>query len=338
MTVDLAVGRPSLATLMTLPEDSLDSVVIPGEPDYGAVYQNAVEAYRVIRPGGTMFFAGYGRVPEATAAIEGFRFEYGALAVRDAANGLVGIRVPDNKDPAVSFGAALREKWKELPAARQERRFSADLGNSSDTELLELWRRSRDETSGPDVRGWYQQAYKDAFAGKTVLDFGSGFSVDGMFFAQHGANVTFADIVPENLALLRRISRILGLDTTTYYIDDFFRYHFAAPFDVVMCIGSIINAPLAFTRRQMRALTPFVKPAGTVVVLGYPKERYESLKVRNGREFGILTDGERTPWCEYLDSGRVQDLFGPGFAIVLERNFGSSGIEFNWFELKRTGA
>jgi len=331
--LDLGPGGPSPPALRRLPENAFDSVLIHSEVSYDAVYENAVQAYRLTRPGGTILFAGYGSMPEATAAVEGFRFEYGALPVQEEGDGLVGIRVPEIKDPTVTFGAALRERWKELPAARQERMFVADLARRTDAELMELWRRSRDETSGYDVRGWYQQAYKQKFAGKTVLDFGSGFSVDGMFFAQHGAKVTFADIVPENLALLQRISSMLGLDTTTYYIEDFFRYDFKSKFDVVMCMGSIINAPLPFTRRQIDALRPFIVEGGTVVIFGYPKERFETSRVRNGREFGVYTDGERTPWCEWLDRARVQALFGAGFDVVYERNFGTSGIEFNWFEL-----
>jgi hypothetical protein len=233
------------------------------------------------------------------------------------------------------FGQKLREKWREIPATRQERQFSSDLLILPDDQLLAYWEECRRQTSTPDVRGWFQERYAARFSGARLADIGPGVGVDGIWFAQHGAHVTFADIVEGNLQLLRRLCELKDIDAEYYYIDDFFQYRFSAPFDCFLCVGSLINAPFDFTQRQVAALTPFLRVGGTVLMLGYPHERFEQLGASDGAEFGRMTDGERTPWAEWYDAAKVERLFGPNFRLEFTRNLGHQNIEFNWFELTR---
>ena len=234
-----------------------------------------------------------------------------------------------------AFDVRLREKWREIPATRQDRMFSSDLLSVSDEALLEYWERCRAETCTPDVRGWYQDLYKEKLATMSVADIGPGIGIDGIWFAQHGARVTFVDIVEDNLTLLRRVCRLKGVTADFYYVDNFFEYHFPAAFDCFLCIGSLINAPLDFTRRQVRALAPFLRDGGLVLMLGYPKERFEASGARDGAAFAATTDGPRTPWIEWYDDDKVRDLFGSAFRLGWSRNFGAGGTEFNWFELTK---
>ena len=85
----------------------------------------------------------------------------------------------------------------------------------------------------------------------------------------------------------------------------------------------------------MAALAAWLKPGGRFLFLGYPKERYDLYGCKNGAEFGRLTDGERTPWCEWYDEKKIRALFGPEFRLIWSRNFGQSNIEFNWFDLTK---
>src|SRR5204863_5182029 len=78
----------------------------------------------------------------------------------------------------VAFDRKLREKWREIPATRQDRMFSSDLLNVSDKALLEYWDHCRAETCTPQVRGWYQELYKEKLNGKTVADIGPGIGLD----------------------------------------------------------------------------------------------------------------------------------------------------------------
>lgn len=229
----------------------------------------------------------------------------------------------------------LRDKWRELPATRQERRISADLLALSDCDLLEYWEECRRQTSTPEVRGWYQALYKDRFRGARIADVGPGLGLDGIWFAQHGGRITFVDIVADNLALLRRLCELKSVEAQYYYIDDFFEYTFPESFDCFLCVGSLINAPFDFTKLQVRALMEHLAVGGTVLMLGYPRERFAASGASNGSEFGKMTDGARTPWAEWYDDGKVRALFGPRFRLEWSRNFGADEMEFNWFELTK---
>jgi len=107
----------------------------------------------------------------------------------------------------------LRKKWSEVPAG-QTRISTEYLLDFSEQKLLEKWQAIRSQaTTRPafHVRGWYHLLYKDILRSKKVMDVGSGLGIDGITFAQHGARMTFVDIVESNLTLLERICRILNL-------------------------------------------------------------------------------------------------------------------------------
>jgi predicted nicotinamide N-methyase len=237
-----------------------------------------------------------------------------------------------SRSPEV-FAQLLREKWRELPAGRKLRMFSSELLALEDRELLDHWNLHFEENNRPELRGWYQQRYKDQLRDKRVLDFGAGFSVDGMFFAEHGAHVTFADIVEDNVAVLRRLATLKGIRAEFYFIDDLFRFAFSAPFDVILLIGSIHNMPFDLARKEVATLIEFLKPGGMVLMFAYPRERYIQSGAKDFEEFGRLTDGKRTPWCEWYDDEKVRALFGPALSLQWSRNFGVDDTEFNWFEL-----
>jgi len=238
-------------------------------------------------------------------------------------------------DQIAAFARRLRDKWREIPATRQERMFSTDLQGVSDQALLEYWDQCKAETCTPEVRGWYQELYQEKYRGKAIADIGPGIGLDGIWFAEQGAHVTFVEIVQENIDLLRRLCRLKGIDADFYYVDDFFHYRFDRQFDCLLCVGSLINAPFDFTRRQVNALAPSLRAGGQVLMLGYPRERFEASGTADGAAFAATTDGPRTPWIEWYDDEKVRALFGPAFRLQWSRNFGHEGIEFNWFELKK---
>src|SRR4051812_13584872 len=100
-------------------------------------------------------------------------------------------------------------------------------------------------------------------------------------------------------------------------------------------MGSMHNAPFEFARREVNALLPFLNVGGRILMLAYPRERYEQLGAKSFAEFGQMTDGERTPWCEWYDPAKALELVGPGFRLEYTTIFGASPNEFNWFELVR---
>ena len=236
-----------------------------------------------------------------------------------------------------AFEDRTRDKWREIPATRMGRMFSADLLEWDDERLLAYWEQCRAEVSLPEVRGWFQELYADEFRGRDVAEVGPGVGIDGIYFARHGARITFVDIVEDNLAMLRRICGLLGVEADTYYIDDFFTYRFDKQFDAFVFIGSMHHAPFEFSQRQLAAMIPFLKPGGKVVMLSYPKERFDASGARDFAEFAKTTDGERTPWAEWYDDEKVCWLFGPEFELNWSRRFGKDNIEFIWFDLTKKG-
>lgn len=233
------------------------------------------------------------------------------------------------------FALKLREKWREIPATRQERLMSAQMLELSDAELLDYWEECRRQTTTPEVRGWYHEVYADSFRNMKLADVGPGVGVDGIYFAERGARVTFVDIVRDNLKLIERVCKLKGIEAEYYFIEDFFSYDFANDFDVYIFIGSMHNAPFEFSRKQVAALMSHLRPSGRVVMLAYPKERYDACCARDFAEFGRMCDGERTPWAEWYDDEKIKKLFGPGFTLNSSRNFGTYNIEFNLFDLTK---
>jgi SAM-dependent methyltransferase len=241
-------------------------------------------------------------------------------------------------ETTTDFERRTREKWREIPSTRTGRAFSTELLEWPGDELLAYWEEAREQVSSPGVRGWYHEHYVERFRGCRVADVGPGIGIDGIYFAERGARVTFVDIVEDNLALLRRLCAVKGVEADFYFIDDFFSYRFAEPFDAFMFIGSMHHAPFEFARRQVAAMMPFLKPGGRVVMLAYPKERYLATGARDFQEFAKRTDGERTPWAEWYDEGKVMRLFGPAFRLNWACRFGQHDTEFIWFDLTKVNA
>ncbi|MDL1969964.1 MAG: class I SAM-dependent methyltransferase [Candidatus Desulfofervidaceae bacterium] len=319
--------------LPTLPENSFDVILIDADHSYEAVYQDVLNAYRLIKPGGVILFHDYHYIDDVTHAVDRFCIEYGGLEKIEQQTSLVAIKVPNIKDPLKGFASLLRKKWKEIPIGRTKRECSLSLLELTDAELLQAWEKHKEETSC--VRKWYQKKYKEILKNKKILDFGAGFSVDGLYFALHGAQVTFADIVEDNLKVLKRLCKIMNVNADFYYIDDFFSFKFKTQFDAILFLGSIHHAPFVFTKKEVKALIKYLKPRGLVLMLAYPKKRFENLKARDFVELGKMIDGPNTPWAEWYDEKKVKKLFGKSFKLNFYCEFGQDNSEFNWFELEK---
>jgi SAM-dependent methyltransferase len=234
----------------------------------------------------------------------------------------------------------LRKKWGEVPFGQSQRRMSKDLLHLSDGELVEQWESAyRDTSTGSAffVRGWYQTLYRDALRGRKILDVGCGLAPDSIHFAQHGACVTFLDLIESNVRFAERVCGIKRIPNASFrYMEDLDSLDsLPTDFDVIYCCGSLINAPLELTRMEAQALLRHLPVNGRWIELGYPKVRWE----REGRlpetEWGDRTDGG-APWMEWHDLQKLEYLLAPAeFEVVLTLEFHNS--DFNWFDLIRRG-
>lgn len=234
--------------------------------------------------------------------------------------------------------ATLRRKWSTVPAAGEGRIDSQHLLKLSDPELRTFWQQERQRaTTGANfpVRGWYHELYKDVFRGKKVLDVGAGLGLDGLTFAQHGADMILLDIVPSNVELHRRLAGLLGVKVQHMLLEDLTSLDAVADdLDVVWAQGSLINAPFEFIRQEAQILLEHLPVGGRWVELAYPKERWE----REGRmpfeKWGQKTDGPGTPWVEWYDLDKLRQRLAPArFDVVLAFNYHND--DFNWFDLLR---
>ena len=255
-------------------------------------------------------------------------------------------RSPDAASDAMKdqvFGAdpfaVLRRRWGVVPAG-DDRLSTRALMALPDDELFATWQRLRDTaTTGPAfaVRGWYHRLYSDVLRGKKVLDVGCGLGIDGLTFVEHGAHVTFLDIVEDNLDLVRRVAQLLGLEAVDFrYMNSLESLPSLPPdFDAMWCQGSLINAPFEVIRAEIQALLEHLPIGGRWIELAYPERRWN----REGRlpfaEWGSNTDGPGTPWMEWYDLEKLQRALAPTeFDTVLCFEFHNG--DFNWFDLVRT--
>jgi SAM-dependent methyltransferase len=231
--------------------------------------------------------------------------------------------------------AAHREKWREVPGGSDTdgRIFSSDLLGLPDADLLAFWERMAERRLTEEL-GWIDVLYRDFFAGKRVLDVGSGLGLNGMRFASLGADWVFADIAPGNLKLLRRIAALKGLRPSFHLIGDDLSFDGLGAFDAVFACGSLHHVPFDLARRECAQIARHLKAKARWIELVYPKERWMREGCPAFGDWGRMTDGDRTPWAEWYDADKLRARLDPlTFRTILDFTFREQ--HFRWLDLER---
>ena len=119
--------------------------------------------------------------------------------------------------------AVQRRKWGNVPSGRSRQR-SADLLAVDAPTLVEHWNDSRQHDThgiGFGVRGWFHEAYRTFMPGKKLLDVGCGLALSTLCFAEMGARVTFSDIIPDNIEVVRRLCAAKEISAEFLLIEKF---------------------------------------------------------------------------------------------------------------------
>ena len=230
-----------------------------------------------------------------------------------------------------------RDKWREAPRGSDTdgRVWSSDLLKLPDTELLAAWNEMAARRYGGEI-GWVGPLYLDTFRGRKVIELGSGLGYDGLRFAERGAHWTFADIVPDNLALIRRIAGLKDLqERVRFHLigDDLSFDGLPRDYDAVWVFGSIHHVPFEIARREALDALGHLAPRGRWMELVYPRERWLREGAPPFDRWGKMTDGERTPWAEWHDAEKVKRrLFPAPFRTLLD--FGFCADNYRWIDLQ----
>lgn len=233
--------------------------------------------------------------------------------------------------------ALLRRKWGEIPSGNDLRQTSASLLKQDDATILEQFERARRhdvDGAGWGIRGWYHDLYRGFMPGRNLLDVGCGMGISSVTFAEMGARVTFTDIIAENVELVRRICRLKNIKAEFLWLERFDDIdRLPGDFDVVTALGSLINAPLAVTRDEIRRIKTRLRPGARWLHFAYPKSRWAREGSLPYSEWGHFTDGPGTPWMEYHDRAKMEWLFAPSeIRILFECEWHNS--DFNWFDIE----
>lgn len=238
----------------------------------------------------------------------------------------------------------LRNKWGEVPISsfEQSRVHTTELLQLSDEQLREKWIKAReDATTGQDFshRGWYHLLYAESMRGKKLLDFGSGFAIDGITFAQYGAQVTFVDLVESNLQVVQRLCNIFELQNVNFTLIENIESvcRLDSDYDIILAQGSLHHAPFEIIKPEAQELTRHLKIGGRWLQLAYPKTRW----FRDGQppfdRWGEYTDGPGTPWAEWYDLPKLLRLLEPiHFEVIFCLEFHQN--QFIWFDLLKKGS
>jgi SAM-dependent methyltransferase len=99
--------------------------------------------------------------------------------------------------------------------------------------------------------------------GRTLLEIGSGPGRDGLFFQEHGLQVTCTDLSPEMV----RLCRAKGLDAR---VMDAAALDFpAASFDAYYALNSLLHIPNAELPEVLRGMAKLLKPSGIAFIGTY---------------------------------------------------------------------
>lgn len=239
-----------------------------------------------------------------------------------------------------------RSYWRHAPSGAGKH-DTAVLSTAPDDVLLATW----DEAFRSRFRGYpeemtFARVFAPSVAGRRLLSVGSGLGFHEIYYQSKGASVTCADIVPSNLEVIRRVSRLKGTGEVRTILLDGDADFPAAAFDVVFIYGSLMAMPEADQRALLARAANALAAGGRIVLMLYTWEfvrrtcGWESKEQFDPTVFARASDptvgDEACPWSDWHDDEKLLALAGPGLAVT-RRQLWNDDL-YVWYELQRATA
>jgi hypothetical protein len=231
--------------------------------------------------------------------------------------------------------------WKKLPAGGSTQHLDT-LRGIDDEDFIEMyeyftqfWKMER---------GWEYERYIPMFQGLDVVEIGSGLGYDGINYSQYSKTYTFCDINPDQLQTVQRIAglfnegRLMDKFTNNNHdyqlIEDPFTHDYKRNFNALYSHGVLHHVPFETAQREFAHVNKFLLPRSKVVLLMYPRQRWEKAGKPDPTLFGRHTD-PGCPWSDWYDEEKIMKLVGEDFVLDKTIYWGHENTEFVNFELTK---
>lgn len=250
-------------------------------------------------------------------------------------------RFPNESEQSFNI-ASSREYWRFAPSG---------LGKANACEMLAMDMSEFEQTWNRHYEArrfhyWEERRFTDKFrelfAGKRVLSFGSGLGFQELEFVASGADLICADIVEENLAVITRAALLKDLKPpTTVLLEGGANDDFPYTLDYVYANGSLMTMPTDLQARTMANLLRHLSPHGMIFLMLYTRrfaEQHDS--VENPTKFAGFSDPDaghlRNPWSDWHDDSKIEKLVGGKFRLLGSHEW-NDGL-YAWSVLSPSGA
>jgi SAM-dependent methyltransferase len=227
------------------------------------------------------------------------------------------------------------ERWTTMPAG-QGRANVEDLMKLDGNRLLNTYFNYAEFWS--QERGWEHKKYSKLFSGLDVVEVGSGFGFDGLMFSKKANSHTYVDINPKQINFLKKIigtisENLKPIDNIKYEVlNDPLNQDFGRKFSALYSHGVLHHVPLDFAKSEFKNFDSHLEVGSPVILLMYPKTRWEDCGRPSFEVFGNYTDGG-CPWAEYYDEEKIMELVGENYELKETIPWGLNNREFINFEL-----
>ena len=219
-----------------------------------------------------------------------------------------------------------KSKWSTVPGTIYKRIDNYDLLKLEDNEFIKKY----DEMIKEDNNS-YRSIYREKYLlndSKKILDLGCGIGRDGIFLAERGYEVTFADVVPSNIHLVERVCNLKNLNCSFVKLEKMDDYENLGKFDLIIAMGSLHHMPMKITKKIIEKMSKnFEKNKTKFLMLTYPFSRWKKDGCLPFRFWGLKTDGW-APWTEYYDKKKIALVFSNKLEIIDELKINDEFIIF----------